>query len=97
MDSNFNTDKTLTIEETIERVYEALLSDEDTIHDPAMQFAGYILSEDPLYMPCNGNARGLISHIDRDEFLKLVIEYYLEHRFENVKEKILRERNDKND
>lgn len=85
------------IEETIEKVYEALLRDTDINYDPATQFAGYILSEDPLYMPCGGNARGLISHVDRDELLRLMIEYYLEHRFEGKKEKIIHERNTKND
>lgn len=87
----------MNIEETIEKVYGALLSNSDIDYDPATQFAGYILSEDPLYMPCNGNARELISHIDRDELLILMIEYYLEHRFEGKKEKILAERNNKND
>lgn len=71
------------IEETIEKVYEAMRITKG--YDPATQFAGYILSEDPIYIPDRNNARGLISHVDRDELLKLVIEYYLEHRFGNKK------------
>ena len=50
-------------------------------YDPASQIAGYILSEDPLYMPDWNNARGIIRHIDRDDLLRLIIEYYLENRF----------------
>ena len=75
-------------------VYEALT---EKGYNPINQIVGYILSEDPLYMPCGGNARGLISHVDRDELLRLMIEYYLEHRFEGKKEKIIHERNTKND
>lgn len=71
-------DKELTIEETLEIVYEALL---ERGHDPVAQLTGYMLSEDPLYLPDWHNARGLISYVDRDELLKLVIEYYLVNRF----------------
>ena len=99
MDNKLSVDSTglneLDIEKTVEKVYEALLSDNDIDYEPAIQFAGYILSEDPLYMPCGGNARGLISHIDRDELLILMIEYYLEHRFAGKKEAILAKRKDK--
>lgn len=71
-------DNKLKLEETLELVYDALL---DKGHDPVAQFTGYILSEDPLYMPDFNNARGLISHVDRDELLKLIVEYYLVNRF----------------
>lgn len=67
------------IEETIKKVYEAICDTKG--YDPATQFAGYILSEDPIYIPDRNNARGLISHVDRDELLKFVIEYYIENRF----------------
>ena len=66
------------IESAIESIYHALL---EKGYDPAGQVAGYILSEDPLYMPDWNNARGLIRHIDRDELLNLIITYYLENRF----------------
>ena len=66
------------IEKTIECIYHTL---KDKGYDPAAQLAGYILSEDPLYMPDWNNARGLISHIDRDDLLKMIIEYYLKNRF----------------
>lgn len=76
-------DQKASIEETIEKVYDAIRASKG--YDPATQFAGYILSEDPIYIPDRNNARGLISHVDRDELLKFVIEYYLEHRFEKKK------------
>lgn len=66
------------MEKTIECIYYTL---KDKGYDPAAQIAGYILSEDPLYMPDWNNARGLISHIDRDDLLKMIIEYYLKNRF----------------
>jgi uncharacterized protein (UPF0297 family) len=51
-------------------------------YDPSSQIAGYILSEDPIYMPDWKDARGLIQQVDRDDLLKLIIDYYLENRFE---------------
>ena len=66
------------MEKTIECIYHTL---KDKGYDPATQLAGYILSEDPLYMPDWNNARGLISHIDRDDLLKMIIEYYFKNRF----------------
>lgn len=48
-------------------------------YDPTRQIAGYIISEDPTYIPDYNNARGLIRHINRDELLKLLIEFYFEN------------------
>lgn len=47
-------------------------------YDPVRQIAGYILSEDPVYITDWKNARGMIQHIDRDELLKELIRSYLE-------------------
>ena len=47
-------------------------------HDPVRQIAGYILSEDPVYITNWKNARGMIQHIDRDELLKELIRTYLD-------------------
>lgn len=71
-------------EKMIECIYSSL---KEKGYDPASQIAGYILSEDPLYMPDWKNARGLIRHIDRDELLRLVIEYYFENRFDKTEAK----------
>ena len=60
--------------EAIKQIYEALC---EKGYDPARQIAGYILSEDPVYITDWKNARGLIGHINRDELLKEIIEHYL--------------------
>ena len=77
MDNNFPL-QDISVEETIEIVYDALINKG---YDSVSQFACYILSEDPLYIPDWKNAREAISHVDRDEFLKLLIKYYFENRF----------------
>ena len=71
------------LEDTVEKVYVAML---EKNYDPSIQLAGYILSEDPLFMPDHNNARGLIRQVDRDELLQLVIDYYLQNRFSSVNE-----------
>ena len=71
------------LEDTVEKVYVAML---EKNYDPTIQLAGYILSEDPLYMPDHNNARGLIRQVDRDELLQLLIDYYLQNRFSSVNE-----------
>ena len=81
--SPLNSPKDVNLEDTVEIVYEALINKG---HDPISQFAGYILSEDPLYIPDWKNARGLISRVDRDELLKLLIKYYFDTRFNSSNE-----------
>ena len=76
-----NNKKTLNkseLEDMIKSIYDSLVQKG---YDPISQIAGYILSEDPVYMPDWNNARGIIRHIDRDDLLRLIIEYYLENRF----------------
>ena len=60
--------------QTLLEVYEALC---EKGYDPAKQIAGYILSEDPVYITDWKNARGKISHINRDDLLMLLINSYL--------------------
>ena len=60
--------------ETLKQIYEALC---EKGYDPARQIAGYILSEDPVYITDWKNARGLIGHLNRDDLLKEFIEHYL--------------------
>ena len=54
------------IREKIQLIYEALC---EKGYDPVRQIAGYILSEDPVYITDWKNARSLISHLNRDELL----------------------------
>ena len=78
---NFNTEQNqerLTetqMKEALQQIYEALC---EKGYDPARQIAGYILSEDPVYITDWKNARGLIGHIDRDDLLLALIRNYLE-------------------
>ena len=63
------------IKEIITQIHEALL---EKGYDPARQIAGYILSEDPVYITDWKNARGMIGHINRDDLLLELIKHYLE-------------------
>lgn len=71
------------LEALIEDVYGSLL---EKGYNPTTQIAGYILSEDPVYMPDWNNARGAIQQVDRDDLLNLIIDYYLENRFKDKNE-----------
>ena len=62
------------IRETMLQVYDAL---KEKGYNPINQIVGYILSEDPTYITAKGNARNMISRIDRDELLKILLEEYL--------------------
>lgn len=57
-------------------VYEAI---QTKGYDPVRQIAGYILSEDPTYIPDYKGARGMIRHLNRDDLLKIFIEFYFEN------------------
>lgn len=63
------------MKDTLKQVHEALC---EKGYDPARQIAGYILSEDPVYITDWKNARGMISHINRDDLLLELIKNYLE-------------------
>ncbi|MDQ5983564.1 MAG: hypothetical protein RUMPE_00588 [Eubacteriales bacterium SKADARSKE-1] len=47
-------------------------------YNPINQIVGYILSEDPTYITNQNNARALISRIDRDELLRVLVKSYLD-------------------
>jgi uncharacterized protein (UPF0297 family) len=59
---------------TIKEIYTALC---EKGYDPARQIAGYILSEDPVYITNWKNARGLMARVNRDELLVEIIKNYL--------------------
>ena len=60
----------------LDTVYEAIQAKG---YDPVRQIAGYILSEDPTYIPDYKGARGMIRHLSGDELLRVFIEYYFEN------------------
>lgn len=63
------------VKEIMSAVYKALLIKG---YNPINQIVGYILSEDPTYITNYNNARGLITRIDRDELLQVLVASYLE-------------------
>ena len=63
------------IKEIIQQIHSALC---EKGYDPARQIAGYILSEDPVYITDWKNARGMIGHINRDDLLLELIRSYFE-------------------
>lgn len=65
---------TTNIKQTLTEVYDALC---EKGYDPTKQIAGYILSEDPVYITDWKNARGKIARINRDELLAELINSYM--------------------
>lgn len=69
-----NNQNSAQMRETLEDIYSALC---EKGYNPTKQIAGYILSEDPVYITDWKNARGKISHINRDDLLEELIRNYL--------------------
>lgn len=69
----FDENEKKSIRDELERVYNAILNDGD---DPAKQLSGYILSEDPIYIPTTDGARNTIRKFNRDEILDELIRHY---------------------
>lgn len=77
-------DKTLTfsireerekeIRQALESVYNSL---REKGYNPINQIVGYILTEEPTYITNHNNARSLITKIDRDELLNVLVRSYL--------------------
>ena len=59
---------------TLTQVYRSLT---EKGYNPINQIVGYILSEDPTYIPNHNNARSLICKLDRDELLQELVRHYL--------------------
>ena len=45
--------------------------------DPVVQLAGYLVTEDPTYLPAQHHARGLARRVGRDKLLRALIEQYI--------------------
>ena len=59
---------------TLESVYNSL---REKGYNPINQIVGYILTEEPTYITNHNNARSLITKIDRDELLNVLVRSYL--------------------
>ena len=46
-------------------------------YNPINQIVGYLLTEDPTYITNYGSARSMISKIDRDELMQVLVREYL--------------------
>ena len=69
----------LPVEEVLKEVYEAL---QTKGYDPVSQIVGYIMSGDPTYITSYNNARYLISQVERDDILELVLKVYIKEVLE---------------
>ena len=58
----------------INQVYNAL---KEKGYNPISQFVGYLLSGDPTYITSYNNSRVLISTLERDEILEVLLRAYL--------------------
>lgn len=58
----------------IDTVFNAL---KEKGYNPISQFTGYLLSGDPTYITSHNNSRVLISSLERDEILEVLIKNYL--------------------
>ncbi len=48
--------------------------------NPVTQLSGYIIAEDPTYLPEEADAHALTRRVGRDKLLSVLIEVYLENR-----------------
>ncbi len=74
MSNNINRMDDAELHTLMVEIYEALC---ERGYDPTKQIAGYILSEDPVYINDWKNARGKIARINRDDLLRVLINNYL--------------------
>ena len=65
------------IRQILTLVYDAL---REKGYNPINQIVGYIFSEDPTYITNYKDARTLVSKIERDELLKILVKSYLDVR-----------------
>lgn len=52
---------------------------EEKGYNPKNQLVGYFISGDPTYITNHQNARAIISKMERDELLEVILTEYLEH------------------
>lgn len=69
-------EKDYDVREIIASVYEALT---EKGYNPVNQIVGYLMSGDPTYITSHKGARSLIMRAERDEFIELFLEDYIEN------------------
>lgn len=75
MKFNLGYDHAAEVKAIMQRVYNAL---KEKGYDPVNQIVGYILSGDPTYITSHDGARGLITKLEQDELLEVIVKQYLE-------------------
>ena len=67
-------EKEIEVRRVLTSVYDAL---SEKGYKPIHQIVGYILSEDPTYITNYKNARSLITKVERDDILNVLVSHYL--------------------
>lgn len=67
-------DKTMKVKKVMEEVYASL---KEKGYNPASQIVGYLMSDDPTYITSHNNARGVISRVERDEIMEMLVKEFL--------------------
>jgi uncharacterized protein (UPF0297 family) len=70
----FEDEQPKSVRETLEVVYAAL---DDKGYNPINQIVGYLISNDPAYIPRANDARNLIKRHERDEIIEELVRAYL--------------------
>ncbi|GHV33952.1 UPF0297 protein [Clostridia bacterium] len=68
------TSRQVKLYEELSLVYDAL---EEKGYNPLDQIVGYLLSQDPTYITSYNGARSIITKLDRDEMLQMLLKSYL--------------------
>ena len=63
--------------EKLTAVYDAL---NEKGYDAVNQIVGYLFTEDPTYITSNRNARAIMSSMDRDDILELLVRNFMKDR-----------------
>lgn len=69
-----NAKKQIAVSHMLTDVFQTL---KDKGYDPINQIIGYLLTEDPAYIPRQNGARQKIRQIDRDVIMEVVLKDYL--------------------
>jgi len=62
------------VKKIIADVYAAL---KEKGYNPISQITGYLLSDDPTYITAHNGARSLVTKVERDEIIEVMLEEYL--------------------
>ena len=65
--------------DTLEALGSLVRAIESCGQNPVTQLTGYLITDDPTYLPECCHARALARRVGRDKLLELLIEEYLDH------------------